>query len=256
MWKDTRSNRETAVTPALAFLEWTSLPGPVVWWLTFAVGALVGGFVVGLAVQAVVGIAGNQKMPPTALWLVRILAGIVCGWLLALALTGHGLPGLGGPGGNQNGDHSGDSSPHTDSPAGPKQDTDGKKPQETHPAQPETPPKATAEKPGDLVTIEVLPRDLVANLQKGDGPVNPDRCYRFSSGTEKKVLLDLSGVLERIRGQTRPPVREVKVILYKDSPAENTRSTGALMDALGNLRGPDGSKIAVGPDYEPRNAPR
>ncbi len=241
------------MTPALAFLEWTSLPGPVVWWLTFAVGALVGGFVVGLAVQAVVGIAGNQKIPPTALWLIRILAGIVCGWLLALALTGHGLPGPGGPGGNQKGDQPGNNSSHTDSAAGTKQDTDAKKPQDT---QPETLPKATAEKPGDLVTIEILPKTLVANLQKGDGPVNPDRCYRVSSGTEKKVLLDLSGVLERIQKQTEPRVRQVKVILYKDSPAEGTRRTNALMDAVRNLRGPDGSTIAVGQDYEPRNAPR
>ena len=44
-------------------------------WLTAAGAAVAGGFVIGLATQALVGILSAQKTPTPVLWLVRILGG-------------------------------------------------------------------------------------------------------------------------------------------------------------------------------------
>jgi hypothetical protein len=233
------------VAPALAIPDWTVLQGQVVWWLSFVVGALVGGYVVGLAVQALAALFANQKLPPVALWLVRILAGIVCGWLLALAMSGHGLPGLGtGGGGTGSTDQKGPEHPN-ESAASHGHSTETTSSTHTVP-RPDTPAQSVPETPGDLVTIEVLSRDQVAD---------PDRCYRVASGTGPKALLDLGGVVDRITKQTQPRVRQVKVILYKDSPAKGTPRYTALMDALHNIRTSEGP-LQLSSEYDSIDAPR
>jgi hypothetical protein len=234
------------VAPALAIPDWTVLQGQVVWWLSFVVGALVGGYVVGLAVQALTAMLANQKLPPAALWLIRILAGIVCGWLLALALSGHGLPGTGPGGGSDSKSEKNDSG----QPNGSSTTGQGSHPETTSSTHPvphqDTPSQPVPETPGDLVTIEVLSRDQVAD---------PNRCYRVAAATGPKALLDLGGVVDLITHQTQPRVRQVKVILYKDSPAKGTPRYTALMDALHNIRTSEGS-LKVGSEYDPIDAPR
>ena len=214
--------------PALAWMDWGSLQGVIVWWLAFAVGFVVGGFVVGLIVQGLVALFSGKKVPLVALWLVRILGGIVCGWLLALILSGRGLGGFGGSGGLWGSSGNGQSN-------GPAQQTGPPQDNKTPPApNKETPPTDTTPpgpaKPTAVLDVEVLPLAMTGPPQKPDKGANTDRYYRVSSerangGVKDRVngvLMDLAEISERIKGQTDPPVKVVNVILYKDSPAQGS----------------------------------
>jgi hypothetical protein len=65
-------------------------------WLVAFLGALVGGFVVGLATQAVVEGVADRKVSQPVLWTVGVLGGIVCGCVLYFVLVYFDIAGGGG----------------------------------------------------------------------------------------------------------------------------------------------------------------
>lgn len=62
-------------------------------------GGVAGGLGLGLLAQLSARAFSTKKMPPWPLRIVRLLGGVICGWLVALWLFGGGGAGIGGMGG-------------------------------------------------------------------------------------------------------------------------------------------------------------
>src|SRR5690349_3859821 len=62
-------------------------------------GGVLGGLAMGLLAQLLTRAFTTKKLPPWPVFTVRLLGGVICGWLVALWLFGGGGAGIGGTGG-------------------------------------------------------------------------------------------------------------------------------------------------------------
>src|SRR5262249_32316450 len=74
--------------------------GIVVRGLAVVGSAVLGGFVTGALVQGGAKLISGQKLPRTALQMIRALASLATGWVAFLIIAGSEGSGLGGPGGD------------------------------------------------------------------------------------------------------------------------------------------------------------
>ncbi len=158
--------------------------------------------------------------------MVRLLGGLICGWLVALWLFGGGGPGIGGMGGGWFGSGSGKGDGEKTTVIA-KKDSDGKKTDAD-----------TKAPPAETLRIEVLGAGA---LKKQD--VDVSRCYRIEVGEATRLLTFLE-IKEAVktRQQKQPPLRRIELVLYKDSPSEQ----GPLVSQLKAwARELDGSKMKV-----------
>jgi hypothetical protein len=194
-------------------------------------GACLGAFVVGWLAQVLARLAFNQKVPPWPLWAVRLLGGLVCGWLVWLWLFGGGGGGIGGPGGWWGGGQG-------------KGEADKGKPKEERPEKDKDRKKDKDKSfspvpPDESLRVEVLGD---APLKKLEGKFDPHRRYRV--GREAR-LLTLEEVQARVRKRRagKPPLRRLEVVLYKDSPARDRPQVAALVRWAEDLDGSERLRV-------------
>jgi hypothetical protein len=167
-------------------------------------GGAGGGLALGLLAQLLLRALSIRNSPRWSLGTIRLLGGVICGWLVALWLFGGGGPGIGGSGGFSLG--SGSGSGETPK-KGPKSENEnsGKSGDES-----KTPDEQT-------LRIEVLGANALKNADK-----DASHCYRLDK-QEGAHYLSFAEVKDEIlhRQQQQPPLRLIQIVLYKDSPDDN-----------------------------------
>lgn len=179
-----------------------------------------GGLGLGLLMQLLLRTATTRKPPRWSVLTVRLLGGVICGWLVALWLFGGGGSGIGGTGGMGLGSGAGVGDGEKTIQIGRKNGGDE---------------KASA---GESLRIEVLGR---TNL--GESQIREERWYRIET-TEGPRLLTFAEVKRAIRDrqQQPPPLRRIEIVLYKDSPDERVPIVSQLRTWAGDQ---DGGKMKV-----------
>jgi len=183
----------------------------------FTVGGFLGGWVFALVAKA----AFNQKVPNWLAWAVRLLSGLVAAWLVGAWLFG---PGGGGGGGG--GLWPGGSGTAKDKDT--KADKDGKgekKPAPVVPKDKDPDDKGKTDGPGigsgETLRVEVL-GDGPLQILAREGKMNPEKRYRVADApTALRTLEEIRKLILQRRSQT-PPLRQLVVIIYSDSPDKDT----------------------------------
>jgi hypothetical protein len=196
-------------------------------------GGVLGGLGLGLLTQLLARVLTTKKLPRGPALVVRLLSGVICGWLIALWLFGGGGPGIGGAGGwglgSGTGKGEGEKTINKDG-AGAKGDGETKTPAE------------------ETLRIEVLGKDT---LKKMD--VDATRCYRVET-EEGPRFLTFDEIKEDIkkRQRSQPPLRRIEIVLYKDSPDERVPLVSQLRVWAGEL---DDGKMKVDISQPDADAP-
>jgi hypothetical protein len=166
--------------------------------------AALGGFLAGLIVQLAARSTTTRKAPPSVVRVMRILGAITCGVLVAFLLFHAGGPGGGGSG-SGGGKYSGIGPYSVD------RGKDGVKNREDT--------KSTeASRDGASLRIEVVVGSVVER-----------RHYRVEGEDKPRTLKEVESLItERLKNE--PPLKEMAIVLYKDSPAEDTPIVRNLVD--------------------------
>lgn len=174
-----------------------------------------GGLGLGLLMQFLMRTATVRKPPRWSVMMVRMLGGVICGWLVALWLFGGGGSGIGGAGGWGFGSGTGEG--------------DGEKAVEVGKKNGD----AAKTSAGESLVIEVLGR---TNLRESE--IREERWYRIET-TEGPRMLTFAEVKKAIRNrqQQQPPLRRIEVVLYKDSPDERVPIVSQLRTWAGDQNG-------------------
>jgi hypothetical protein len=194
-----------------------------------AVGFLLGALCTGWLVRLLAAVmTPGKKVPTVPLIVIRVLGGVVVGWLAILLFSGGGGSGFGGGNGgfglgngqrDATNDHRKD---HTDSSA----DKDRTRPPTDKPLE-----------------IEVL-----------GPPFDRERCYRIKELTGSR-LLTLKEVKDKINPNNGAPWKVIELILYDDSPSEDTGPVAELKTYAEELRLKGGGKVRAIPRRKPGEAP-
>jgi hypothetical protein len=174
-------------------------------------GAVVGGFLVGFLCSLMARALSGQKMNAWALRIVRILGAIISGWIMWWFIFGPG-GGFGWPGGPGTGPGTNHTGTGKDGPTQPKQDKD------------QPPVKDKGETPAgsaDPLRIEVLSDKIVNELD----PKALAAKRWFAVLTEnKRELRNLEELKKEIvaRREQKPPLKQILITIYQDSPDEST----------------------------------
>jgi hypothetical protein len=180
--------------------------------------AAFGAFGVGGLIKLVARLTlSRQKLPNWLIQFTRGLGAVVLGWLAALWLFGGGLGGFGGGGGAVGlvgGAGNGDGNAAVKA-------KEAEKPKATEPG-PE--PVEAAES----LEVKVLGADAIRRLGGGKGG-DPERRYRVDTGNGPRLLTlaELKDYL-RTRQQSQRPLRQVNLVLYRDSPERRTAAVADL----------------------------
>jgi hypothetical protein len=199
-------------------------------------GAVVGALVVGLLVQLVTRAFTAQKLPRWAVLTVRLLGGVIGGWLVALWVLGGGGSGFGGLGGWSLGSGPGKGEGEKTTEIA-KKDGEGK----ATPRDGQTPAAET-------LRIEVLGK---ASLSKADADAS--RYYRIDTGDGPRFLTfeEVKGAVKKRQGG-EPPLRRIEIVLYKDSPDQRVPLVSRLKTWAADL---EGGKMKVDVSQPDANAP-
>lgn len=188
--------------------------------LAVAGGGLAGGLGLGLMTQLAARGFTRGKPPRWSILTVRLLGGLICGWLVALWLFGGGGSGIGGSGGWFGGAGSGTGEGVRSTDSETKERENKKNAAKT---------TTTAEK----LQVEIL---VKAVLEKWG--VDASRCYRIDAGGGPR-LLTRAEVEEAIQNRRRdqPPLRRLEIVLYKeDSPDKGNPVVTSLEDWAKKLK--------------------
>jgi hypothetical protein len=206
-----------------------------------AVGAFGVGGLVKLAARLMM---SRQKLPPRLLQILRGLGAIALGWLAALWAFSTGNGGVGGAGGLGIGGAGNGAGP----PAVVPKDTDKPKASEPGPEPVEA---------SESLQVEVLGADALRRLDGGKGS-DPERRYRLVTGQGPRLLTlaELKDFL-RMRVQGERPLRQVNLVLYRDSPERHTAAVDDLKHWIAEDLPPraKGETILVNLDLRGQNAP-
>jgi len=189
-------------------------------------GAVLGGFLVGLQATLLVRVATMRKIPPKIHWCLRSLGSLVCGWILALMLFGGGGGwGVGGTGGWGWGG--------TGEGPGSKSAADATAKDKSPPIVDTGNPLSS---PTSKLRIEVLGDETLRKL-KPDGKADLALCYRID-GEEPPILRTLPQLRATIdrRLTQKPPLKEVEIALYADSPDRQVKRVLDLENWLDGKR--------------------
>lgn len=206
------------MTGTTGFAALPDAAGFVVKALAVVGGAVLGGLFVGLFAQLLVRAFTGKTLPPFARWLLRVLGGVLVGWIIALFVFGGGGPGLGGLGGWGFGSGSG---------GGDSKDSETKKdatPKDSTP----TKDAGSGTAPKRVLRVEVLTDPTVAKALGKEG-VERQRYYRVE-GTAANDLLTLDALKEKIRERLKkqPPLERLDVVTREDSPDKDVPRVAEL----------------------------
>jgi hypothetical protein len=189
-------------------------------------GGVLGGFGLSLLAQLLAKALTTKKLPPWPTVIVRVLGGVICGWLVYIWLFGGGGPGIGGMGGWFSGSGTGRGEGEKTTTTA-KKEGEGKK------------TNGEAKSPSDqTLRIEVLGQEP---LKKAD--VKGLRCYRLDvgDGPHYWTFTEVKEAVNKRRRQ-EPPLRRIEIVLYKDSPDEQVPLVSQLKAWAGEL---DDGKMKV-----------
>jgi hypothetical protein len=175
----------------------------------------VGGFLGGWAFALTAKLAFNQKVPNWLAWAVRLLSGLAAACVVWMWVFGSGGGGFGGSGFGLGGNGAG-------------KDKDTKSDKDDKKTDPVVPPKDKDpdEKPktdgpgigaGETLRVEVLGDGPLEKLA-GERKMDRDKRYRIADApTALRTLEEIRKLILQRRSQT-PPLRQLVVIIYSDSP--------------------------------------
>lgn len=192
---------------------------PVVKVLAVIGGGVLGGLGSGLLAQLLARAFAMKKLSRWPVLTVRLLGGVICGWLVALWLFGGGGAGIGGMGGWGFGSGTGKGESEQTSKVV-KKEGEGKK------------DESTTQTPADeTLRIEVLGSDV---LKKADQDLS--RCYRIDTeeGPRFRTFEEIKEAIRK-RQEKQPPLRRIEIVLYKDSPEEHVPVVSRLRAWTGEL---------------------
>jgi hypothetical protein len=171
-------------------------------------GGVGGGLLLGLLAQLLMRALTIRNVPRWPYMMVRLLGGLICGWLVALWLFGGGGSGIGGSGGMGFGSGAGSGDSKKEGPNAQKQNGDN---------------KATD---GETLRIEVLGADALKNADK-----DASHCYRLDQ-RDGAIFLTFEEVKEEIvqRQKQEPSLQRIEIVLYKDSPNDDRTVVSQLKD--------------------------
>lgn len=182
--------------------------------------AAAGALVLTAVLQLLVKVLFRQKLPPWPIWGIRVLGGVLCGWLVALWLFGGGGGGIGGGGGFGLG-----AGPSTekdkDRTVSEKSDKDKDKEGK---AKKEPPPVTEKE----TLRVEVLgdaPLKKIAKSANFDG----GKRYRLAGEANLRTLEEVKNVIRK-RREEKPSLKQLEVVLYLDSPERQRPQVAMLHD--------------------------
>jgi len=217
--------------------------------------AVVGGFVLGalltgLIVNVITRLTTGQKLPRIPIMVVRVLGGIIAGWLVMLWVMGGGGFGIGGSGGWGVGSGTGTGPSNT-------RDKDGNNTYSNNETEKEKEKGKAVSPPQTVPTlrIEVLGPTPLKELA-GKKPFDLDQCYRVSTPDGRK-LLTLAEVKKLIDpSEDEPAWRRIMLVIYNDSPNKDNRRVEDLKKWAETLLLKDPKEKIRVDFYEPEeNAP-
>jgi hypothetical protein len=211
-------------------------------------GGAVGGLLLGVLVHVVVKLTFKQVLPGGVMWLVRALGGVACGLLVWSLLGGGGL-GLGLGGGGDSGKDKGSAD---DKGKARKERKEKKEEKEKNKDRGKKDSGPTP--PGQELRVEVLGSEDLKKIA-GD-KFDPRKRYRVPGQAQ---LLSLEEVKKLIfeRREKKPPLRELNVVLYRNSPAQDKEQVTDLVGYAEDLGGKDGEKLKVSYSvHRDQDAPR
>jgi hypothetical protein len=196
-------------------------------------GGAVGGLLLGLLVQLVVKLSFAQKVPASVLWVVRAVGGLACG-LLVWSLLGAGGLGLGlGGGGGEGGTGKGGAG---------KDSKQERKESEKEKGKDRVKKASSPTPPGQELRVEVLGNTDLERI--AGGKFDPKKRYRVPG---RPGLLSLEEVKDLIlqRKGAKPPLRELIVVLYRNSPAQDKEQVTDVVGYAEDVFGKDREKLKV-----------
>ena len=215
----------------------------------FALGGFFGGWFVSLVAK----FAFNQKVPNWVTWSMRLLSGLLAAWITYMWLFGAGGGGFGWGtgGGNGNGDAKDKSG------LGDKAGKGDKPPDPVEPPKDKEDDKGKNDGPGigsgETIRVEVLGNDPLEKLARG-GKVNRERRYRLADAPMTlRTFEEIKKLILERRSQT-PPLRQLVVIIYSDSPDKDSGSVKDLVLWAKDLDD-TGGRLLVEYTEPPRAAP-
>lgn len=208
-------------------------------------GAGVGAFAVGASVRLLSRLTTRHQLPAWLMFALRLLGAIVAGWLVALWVFGGGGPLVGGAGGSGLGSGSGGNqkpSPPSTTPELPGTNATGGT----------NSPAA----PGESLQIEILGNEALKRFSP-DSRFDPERRYRVESkGAWKVLTLDEVKEFVGARQKESPPLRQISLVLYDDSPAYRVQLVSVLKSWVEDLTAAEsGPKMRVNLEQRNQNAP-
>jgi hypothetical protein len=201
---------------AIAFAFELSAPGRleeiIIRALAVAGAAALGGLLAGLVAQVLARLVAARSVPRVPLNVIRLLGAVALGWVAALFLFGSGGGGWGfggGGGGEGQGTGKGTQPVGTTARASPTEKGEG--PRDTG--------KAAAEA---RLRVEVI-------------GVPGERVYRVEGEKELHTLAEMRAVLQQ-RQAGPPPLQELVVVVYRNSPDPSKRQVTDLLALARELR--------------------
>jgi hypothetical protein len=194
-------------------------------------GAAFGALLVGAVGQLATRMLTTKKPPVWGVRVMRLLGGVVGGWLIALWVFSGGGSGLGGSGGLGIGGNG-------------KENPSEKKTEEKPPKKADTKPSVTTE-PVEVEVLGDVPLKAILGMD-----FDKDRCYRVR--TAKGVELLPLEQLQTFLRDRRAKAGELKVIVvrYSDSPGRRNPYVTDLMSWLDDLK-KDLGKVLTEPRQKP-----
>ena len=156
----------------------------------------------------------RQEVPRWIMMTMRVSIGGLSGWLVMLWLFAGGGGGLGGPGGPGpgNGNSNGNTQPVT---------------QQSKPKNETQPPPGDFTQDVTTLYVEVLSTETVKKI--APQITDPAACYRVHTpeGSRLWTLKEVLNYLQQ-RVTEKPPLKNLTIVLYKDSPSRDTGPVSEL----------------------------
>jgi hypothetical protein len=210
--------------------------GPLVYALAVAGGFFVGSLLTVLLAVLLVRTVTRQRLPRAVLAGLGLLGGVTAAWLVWWLVGDWYGPGRGpGPGGGTGGNGVA---------------------VQNEKGQPAKGDEARAVSPSESVRVEVLGDPALQRIA-GGSRFDPERSYRVETGDGSR-LMTLAEVKDFILRRTKqePPLRQVTLVFYDDSPAQGLPRVDRLKDwAEGLTTGDKGERMRVDSYYPGGNAP-
>jgi hypothetical protein len=218
-------------------------------WLAILGGAAIGAFASGFFARMLCRAMTKRQLPAIPTTILRIVGGLLVGFLTALWVW-HGFgfgPGGNGPG-NSNGNGNGDNKQEANKPPEPTRDKD--KPP-APPAPPPAPPAPPAPPiaPTSVLRLEALTNDDLRKLPGGDQAIKEKREYKVIGEDDPKDLRTLDQMLDFIqkRLDDKPPLPPLLRVDIETPSGVSPDATAGRVTQLTNGISERFPKLPIGP---------